>query len=174
MKRYLARRLLTVILPLVLTVGIPTVRANENQIGIGAQYWRTVNDLHKSFDRGGVSWMLTYQRTLSRLFALQTDLEWFPSGFGGVDKTIYAPQGFILFGGSLYAGMGIGILYADGHFNDKPYYALRAGFDMEILPTVHLDINFNYQFSEWEKIKTLEEDLSSDTIFMGAAVRIEF
>jgi hypothetical protein len=35
------------------------------------------------------------------------------------------------------------------------------------------DINANYRFEEWDSIKTLDEDASSDTITLGAAVRIE-
>ena len=152
----------------------PSARAASNRLGVGANYWRTVDDLDKRFDRDGISWLVTYQRTLSRLLALQSDVEWFQSGFAGATHDVFAPQAFLLAGGSIYAGVGIGILYSDGRFNDKPYYAVRAGLDMEILPTIHLDINANYQFSEWHEINRLQNRLGSDTVFMGAAVRFEF
>ncbi len=153
---------------------IPSASAGSHAIGIGANYWRTVDELDTDIDRDGLSWLATYQRNLSRLLAVQTDLEWFPSGFGGTEKDVFAPQAYLLAGGALYIGVGIGILYSDGDFNDKPYYAVRLGLDLEMLPTVHLDINANYQFSEWDTIYQLEESISSDTVFMGAAVRIEF
>ncbi len=152
----------------------PSAEARPNRLGIGANYWRAVDDLDKRFDRDGVSWLLTYQRTLSRLLALQGDVEWFQSGFAGAKHDVFAPQAFLLAGGSIYAGVGIGIYYSDGTFNDKPYYAVRAGLDMEILRTIHLDVNANYQFSEWDDINRLQDKLGSDTIFLGAAVRFEF
>ncbi len=161
-------------LVLMLCAAVPSVSASSNAIGIGANYWRTVDKLHEDFDRDGLSWLVTYQRNLSRLLAVQTDIEWFRSGFGASEKDVFAPQAYLLAGGALYAGIGIGILYSDGVFNDTPYYAVRVGFDFELLPTIHLDINGNYQFSEWDDINRLQDKIGSDTVFMGAAVRFEF
>lgn len=154
---------------------IPDAGAQTQTLGIGANYWRTVDELDADdFDRDGLSWVVTYQRHLSRLLAIQADLEWFPSGFGGTDKDVFAPQAFVLAGGSLYLGAGIGILYSDGEFNDKPYYAVRLGLDLELLPTIYFDVHANYQFSEWDDINRLQEKIGSDTVFLGAAVRFEF
>ncbi len=155
-------------------VATTPARGGGNQIGVGANYWRTLEDIGDAFDRDGLSWLITYQRNLNRLMALQADVEWFRSGFGGARNDVFAPQGFILAGGALYAGLGIGIYYSDGEFNSKPFYILRAGLDLELFPTVHLDINANYQFTEWDDINALEDKLGSDTITLGAAVRIEF
>ncbi len=156
------------------TIAVPQGYAGDNRIGFGANYWRTVDKLHHEFDRDGLSWLVSYQRNLSRLVGVQADVEWFRSGFAGSDKDVFAPQAFLLVGGALYAGLGVGILYSDGDFNDAPYYAVRLGLDFEMLPTIHLDINANYQFSEWTTINRLDKELSSDTIFIGGAVRIEF
>ncbi|HSO67327.1 MAG TPA: hypothetical protein VLP30_05670, partial [Desulfatirhabdiaceae bacterium] len=82
-------------------------------------------------------------------------------------------EAYLIIGSSLYAGLGIGIWYADDKFMEEPFYALRAGVDLEILPSVYLDINGNYRFNNWN-YEEIKEDIDGDTITLGAIVRIEF
>ena len=84
-------------------------------------------------------------------------------------ETFWSPEVFVLIGGTLYAGAGIGVYYSDGTFSNEPFYMLRAGLDIAILPFLSLDINANYRFNDWDTLET--DDLGTDTIRLGAAVR---
>jgi len=44
------------------------------------------------------------------------------------------------------------------------------GIDLLLLPKIHLDINADYRFAEWDEIY----DYDTDTITMGATVRFSF
>jgi hypothetical protein len=149
------------------------VAQGQTRIGVGAHYWRTVDNLGDDFDRDGVSYLATVQRSLFPLLALQVDVERFPDGYAGSQDAVWGPQAFAIVGGAIYAGLGIGILYSDGDFADEPFYVARAGLDLELLPGIHFDINANYQFSEWSKINELDEEVDSDTVTLGAAIRID-
>lgn len=146
----------------------------DQRIGAGLHYWRTVDSLGGEFDRDGVSYFLSYQTSVLPLLRLQADLQIFPSTFAGSDRTVYAPQALALVGKWIYAGVGVGILYADSSFADRPFYLLRAGLDLPILPSLRLDINANYHFSEWKGINEIASDIESDTITLGAALRLSF
>jgi opacity protein-like surface antigen len=143
--------------------------------GVGANYWTMLDniDVH-SIDNNGFSWLLTYQFNLAPLFKFETDVEMFPEGFQGVPSASYAPEVYLVIGSWIYGAVGAGILYADNEFADDPFYALRAGLDFELVPQVHLDLNLNYRFAEWTTKDAITEDISADTMMLGAAVRIEF
>lgn len=160
---------------LCLFLALPGVSEAGQRLGVGAHYWRTVDSIDdRDFDRDGVSWLVTYQNTLLPLLKYQVDLEMFPSSFAGSKKTVYAPQLLGIVGHWIYVGAGIGILYADSSFADRPFYLLRAGLDLPILPSLRLDINANYHFSEWKGISETADDIESDTITLGAALRLSF
>lgn len=150
--------------------------AVEHRIGGGAHYWRTIDDLEEDdfdIDEDGVAYLASYQFVASSLFKLEIDLEVFPEDFGGTDEIVYAPQVFALLGAGIYGGIGIGTYYVDDEFADDPFYSLRAGIDLEVLPSVRLDINANYTFADFESIKTVDQDIDTDTITLGAMLRIE-
>lgn len=149
--------------------------AAGQRIGAGAHYWRTVDSLdNDSFDRDGVSYLITYQGEVIPLVKYQTDLEIYRRGYAGSRYTVYAPQALAIVGGWVYGGVGIGILYADSRFANKPFYLLRAGLDLPILPRLRLDINANYHFSEWRGINRTAKDIESDTITIGGALRFAY
>lgn len=156
-----------------LLMAATSARAEGTRIGGGVHYWRTVDSLEGEIDDNGLAPVVSVQQRLGDLLALQLDVELYPDGFAGSDKDVLAPQAFVLLGSGLYAGLGIGTLYADSNFSDNPFFILRAGIDLELLPELHVDVNANYQFSEWDGINTLDEDVDSDTITLGAALRID-
>ncbi len=82
---------------------------------------------------------------------------------------MWSPEAFVLVGGTIYAGAGVGIYYSDGVFNNSPFFMLRAGLDISILPFLSLDINANYRFNDWGSLDS--SDLDTDTIRLGAALR---
>jgi opacity protein-like surface antigen len=150
-----------------------TARAASFSLGAGVHYWRTVNELgNASFDRSGAAVMLSYQYLPEGLFKLEGDVEFFPRGFGGANDAAWSPQVYFLVGGRLYAGVGAGVIYSssfDGRWSDV-FYAARAGTDFALLPRVHLDINANYRFNDWNQL----DQANTDTVTLGALLRLRF
>jgi hypothetical protein len=147
--------------------------AAEQRFGLGIHYWRAVKEItHSSFDRTGAAGMLSYQYVPVGLFKIEGDLEYFPKGFGGADTTAWSPQVYLLVGSRLYAGVGAGVIYSksfSGEFS-KVFYAARIGTDFVVLPRLHLDVNANYRFKDWNQI----DQASTDTITLGAVLRLAF
>ena len=117
---------------------------------------------------------MTYQFKPAALLKLEADLEVFPDGFQGIDGAAYAPEAYLVLGAAIYGAVGVGILHADGDFADDPFYALRAGLDLEIIPQFYLDLNVNYRFAEWAKPSDMTKDIDADTMTLGAALRLAF
>jgi hypothetical protein len=152
------------------------VRAESGQfIGVGANYWTSLRniDVH-NIDKDGFSWQATYQCQPARLLKVEADLEMFKKGFEGIDTAVYAPEGYLIIGSTIYAAAGVGILYADGDFNNKPFYALRAGLDLKLLSQLYADLNVNYRFAEWTSLSAMSHDINADTMTLGAALRLKF
>lgn len=157
---------------LLLCLACPAVaHGAEQSLGLGVHYWRTVSELsHSSFDRSGAAGMLSYQYVPVGLFRIEGDLEYFPKGFGGADTTAWSPQVYLLVGHRLYAGVGAGVIYSDsfdGKLSDV-FYAARIGTDFAVLPRLHLDVNANYRFKDWNQI----DQASTDTVTLGAVLRL--
>ncbi|OGV65122.1 MAG: hypothetical protein A2498_02115 [Lentisphaerae bacterium RIFOXYC12_FULL_60_16] len=146
-----------------------------NRLGVGVNYWKMLDDVDDDrFDENGLSWLVTYQHELAALLKLEVDLEVFPDDFLGMNDTAYAPEAYLVLGSAIYAAVGVGILYADGDFADDPFYALRAGLDLEILSDIYLDLNVNYRFAEWTNADDMADDIDGDTLTLGAALRFAF
>ena len=170
------RFLLCVLIAVAFGMGISVATA-EHRLGVGAHYLTTVDDIEvegEEIDTSALAWSLTYQYRTAAIVGLELDIERFPADFGGATDVVYAPQAFLLIGAGIYGGIGIGGYYSDSEFGSDPFYALKAGVDIEILPSVRLDINANYRFMEWESINDLENEVDTDTVTVGAAVRIAF
>lgn len=150
---------------------VPAARAATHRLGVGANYWKTVNNIDaKDFtdiDESGLSWLASYQYVPEGIFKFEVDLEYFPS-IGG-EKKFWSPEAFVLVGGTLYAGAGIGVYYDGDIFSDTPFFMLRAGIDFAILPFLFLDINANYRFNDWDTLD--KSNIDTDTIRLGAALR---
>jgi hypothetical protein len=150
---------------------VPAALAGTHRLGAGANYWKTISDLEvedaTDIDESGLSWLASYQYVPAGIFKLEIDLEYYPNLAG--EETLWSPEFFVLVGGTIYAGAGIGVYYDGEVFNDTPFYMLRAGLDFTILPFLSLDINANYRFNDWDSFDT--DDLDTDTIRLGAAIR---
>jgi hypothetical protein len=161
-------RLMMAILVLGLVLFSADLRAGEHRIGGGANYWIAVDDIDdEDIDDDGFSYLVSYQHWWDFL-GLEVDLELLPDRFG---ETAYAPEAYLLFGGTIYGGAGIGIVNIDGDFADEPFYALRVGLNLELLPKVFVDISANYRFNDTGELDNSETDIDTDTVFLGAAVR---
>jgi len=155
-----------------LCLTVPAAAADQT-FGAGIHYWRTVKEItSSSFDRSGAAGMLSYQYLPAGIFTIEGDLEYFPKGFGGADTTAWSPQVYLLVGHRLYAGVGAGVIYSksfSGELSDV-FYAARVGTDFAVLPRLHLDINANYRFKDWNQI----DQASTDTVTLGAVLRLHF
>jgi hypothetical protein len=171
------RNCLIAIALLGLAAGAATpAQAGEHRLGFGFHYWKTVDELQDDgfddIDDNGVSEVLSYQYLPSPMLRWEIDLEYFDKGFGGATERAYSPQVFLLFGRGIYAGVGVGATYSSGLADDwsDPYYAAKAGFDLLLLPKIHLDINANYQFDAWNQL----DNVDTDTLTLGAIARFSF
>jgi hypothetical protein len=109
---------------------------------------------------------------LAGFIRFEVAAEYFDKGFQGSLDWAVSPQVYILAGRGIYGGLGVGATYSDfanGSWSD-PYYIAKAGFDLLLLPKIHLDINADYRFLEWEDL----DNYDSDTITFGATVRVAF
>lgn len=149
--------------------------AGGARIGAGVHYWKTLDKIDlDEIDESGVSWIASVQFGSSSILKFQADVEIFPEKFAGFKEVAYAPQGLMILGKTVYGGVGIGTYYIDGEFADRPFYLLRAGLDLELVPTLYLDINANYRFEDWVEPEEIIDDIDTDVITLGAAVRVAF
>ncbi len=139
------------------------------RLGGGIHYVKTVGDIKDTpeFDENAYNIVGSLQLGMG-IFKFEGDVEWVPD-YGGSDQDMWLPQVFVLAGGLIYGGAGIGLGYIDGEWFDDPFYALRAGVDLPLGP-VGLDINANYRFMNTSVFEDVDnEDL--DSITFGAIVR---
>ena len=126
-----------------------------------------LDDLDEDFDDNGLSYLVSYQYWAG-LIGVELDVELLPDR---LDETAIAPQAYLLVGKGIYGGAGIGIINSDGDFADKPFFALKAGVNLEVLPSTFVDISANYRFSDEEDLDDNNKDIDTDTVFLGAAFR---
>jgi hypothetical protein len=149
--------------------------AAESSIGFGLHSWRTVDDLHSegfgNLRRSGVSYLLSYQYSPAPLLKLELDAEYFDKGFGGSSHYAIAPQAFVLVGGFVYGGLGIGTTYSKDFSNDfsSPFYVARVGVDLHLLPRIRLDVNANYHFHAFNELR----GVNTGTVTVGAVARFK-
>ena len=154
---------------------IPAHAGAIAQLGVGVHYWTMLDDIDiDEIDSDGLAWYLSARMIPDSIVSFDLELERFPDSYAAAGEDVYAPAAYLVVGNSLYAALGIGGYYTDGEFSRDPFYALRAGVTLELLPKLFLDINANYRFNNWDDIKTVDEDIGSDTITLGAAARVEF
>jgi hypothetical protein len=149
------------------------VSAAEHRFGIGANYWSSIDDIKENdgdIDDDGFSFIGMYQYWPS-LLGFGLEAEFLPDRFG---ETAIAPAAYVFVGKAIYAGAGIGITYSDSDFADQPFFALRAGLDLEIIPRIHVNIYGNYRFNDKAEFNDDDTDIDTDTIFLGAAVLFGF
>ena len=165
------KRLQTVMLLGMITMTTTGAFAGEHRIGGGANYWVAIDDIEvgdNKLDDDGLAFFGSYQYWPG-LLALEVDVEFLPDRFG---ESAVSPQAYLLVGKGIYAGVGIGTTYTDGDFVDEPFFALKAGFNLELLPGIYADIYGNYRFNDSADFDDEDTDIDTDTVFLGMAVRI--
>ncbi len=144
--------------------------AGEHRLGGGVNYWIAVEDVDfDDIDEDGLSFVGSYQYWPT-LIGLEFDLEMLPDKYG---ETAFAPQAFVLVGRSIYAGIGAGIEFRDSEFAEEPFFTVRAGLNLELLPAIWWDIYGSYRFNDTAELDNLRDHIDTDTVFLGTTVRIE-
>ncbi|HMO05113.1 MAG TPA: hypothetical protein PKC67_13575 [Kiritimatiellia bacterium] len=156
-----------------LLLSAPIVNAGEHaaRLGAGVNYWVAIDDVDvDNVDDDGFSYLLTYQYRPG-LLGLQLDAELLPDRFG---EDAYAPAAYLVVGKAIYAAAGIGIIYQDSEWADDPFYALKAGLDLNLLANIYLDISASYRIDSETDLGDAVDAIDTDTLFLGAAVRLGF
>jgi len=153
---------------------IGTATSSSAQLGLriggGIHYVKTVGDIKDTPEFDDNAFNLVASAQLDKgLFKFEGDVEWIVD-YGGSDESLWLPQAFVLVGGLVYGGVGIGTGYIDGEWFDKPFYAVRAGVDFPVGP-VSLDINANYRFMDTSVFDNIDNE-DFDSITFGAIVRV--
>ena len=156
---------------LVLAMTIAAEAQPTQRLGVGANYWTSMKSIKiDNIDRDGFSYYASYQLRPG-LLGLQLDFEWLPDRFG---EKAYAPAAYLIFGRGAYVSAGAGLVRQDGEWADNPFIALRAGLDFEILPNLFMDLGVSYRFDSKTKLSDAVDDIDTDTLYIGAALRLAF
>lgn len=141
-------------------------------LGGGIHYLRTLGSIkdNSEWDPDAIGFLVSYQYDLT-LLRMEADVEWIPD-YGGTDEALIQPQAWALLGSLIYGGIGIGIGYWDGDWQDNPFYALRAGVDLG-LSSVTLDAFASYRFQTSKVFDDIDEN-DLDALTFGAIVRFDF
>lgn len=171
-------RLLLPLIGLLFVVTTAAHAANSGailQLGVGASYWRSIEDTADTdFDTDGLGWLLSARLFPESMVHLGLEVEQSPDDYAGLAEKMYAPAAYLIVGQTLYAGLGAGMYYYDGEFADDYFYALRVGLMFELIPSLYLDINGTYRFESFGDLDEDETNIDTDTVTLGAAVRIQF
>ena len=140
-------------------------------VGGGLHYLHNLADIDENgfqgWDSNSFSLLGSVQFPLG-LIKLEGDIEYI-FNYAGSDEAMWVPQAYALIGGLIYGGVGVGIGYIDGDWQNDPFYALRGGVNLP-LGGMGLDVFASYQFQNDDELKDLTgEDL--DALTFGAILR---
>lgn len=164
------KKLLLSLLVLLFCLASAPAADQAHRIGGGVNYWVALDDLDSDFDEEGLSYLATYQYRPT-LVGFQADVEFLPDLFG---ENAIAPAAYLLVGSAIYAAAGAGMLSVDGEWADDPFFALKAGLDLELLPSIYLDISASYRFNYGIDLDDALDEIDTDTVFLGAGLRLGF
>ena len=153
-----------------------TVQAKSFEIGGGATYWYSIDEAKdKSFDRDGLAYYVSSEIFLANYLAIALEVEKMPEDFVFLEEDMYLPAAYLILGDGIYVGAGVGGYYYDGEFEGDPWFALRGGFKIPFFSNaLVLDVNVNYRTEKWDDIKNADDKIGSETLMVGAALRLAF
>ncbi len=146
----------------------------ESSLGFGPRAFRTVDSLYKPFTDSGFGGFVNWRSYWNDWAGWMAELSFYEEGFAGSKKEVLSPQAFLVLGRDLYAAVGGGYLYGDGNFSDSPFLALRAGVQGALTTWFMFDVYLGYEFAEWKGVNTIDERFESDTVVLGAGLRLLF
>lgn len=153
-----------------------SARAGSFEIGVGANYWHSLKDAitidsGEKFDEDGLGWMISTRWMWNDYMGLGIEVEQSPDSYVALEEKMYAPSAHLIIGKGIYLGFGAGTYYYDGDFYSDPWYNLRLGIKMNLLPFLALDLNANYRTDSFNKLDNVK-DVDSESLTFGAAVRL--
>jgi len=156
------------------TAGGQTGWEMRNRFGVGVHYWRGIDDGGLNMVRdNGMAWIATYQFKAAPLLKLEADVEMYPRDLVSAETRLFAPQAALILGMGIYAGLGVGTYYSEGVYSSGPFFAMRSGLDLQVLPTAFLDLSLNYRSLDWRDLRHVTRSIGFDTISFAAAFRYE-
>lgn len=163
--------LIATLLMTLLVAGRPAPAHAEGWIGGGIHYLRNLGDITADgavdLEQNSFSIIASGKNDFGPL-KLDGQLE-YVFDFVGTGEAMWQPSLWLLAGGMIYGGGGIGIGYTDGDWQKNPFYALRAGAAIP-LDKIELDVYGTYRFQNEAELKSLTgEDL--DSVTFAALVR---
>jgi hypothetical protein len=160
------------IMIILLIAGMAGTAECGSSIGGGIHYLRTLGSIKDTpeWDPDAIGFLVSYQYEFT-LLKVEADLELIPD-YGGTDENLFQPHAWALLGGSIYGGAGIGIGYYNADWQDNPFYAIRAGIDLDLGP-VALDAYASYRFQTSKVFDDIDED-DLDALTFAAIVRFDF
>ena len=158
----------------VLAMSVAPVRAEEASLGLGLRVFRTVDSLPNAFTEMGVGGYVNWRTFWTEWVSGQLELALYEDGYAGAPQEVLSPQAFVLLGREWYAGLGAGMLFADGDFSDQPFLALRAGYQRGWTDWMTFDVSVTYEYAEWEGDNDEDASEESDTVVLAAGVRMYF
>jgi hypothetical protein len=84
------------------------------------------------------------------------------------NNDLFQPSLWLLAGGLVYGGAGIGIGYIDGDWQDRPFYGLRLGANLQIT-RFDVDVFTQYRFQSTRQLENVVDNL--DALTFGAQLR---
>ncbi|MCX7819289.1 MAG: hypothetical protein N2652_08785 [Kiritimatiellae bacterium] len=148
---------------------LPAQERAELRIGGGATYWVALDEIEvEQIDENGFSYLVSLQLR-NPMAGIGVDAELMPERFG---EDAYCGQAYVVLGRGLYAGAGVGLTMVDGEVQEDPFFSLRAGVDIEVLRGLHLDVAVQYRFHDTADLKDENLEIDSDTVYLGAALRL--
>ena len=168
------RTVLTLAPFLIVSWSAEPAAAAEHRIGIGAHFWKTVDDLaddgFDDIEEDGLAWVVSYQYLPRGLLNFEIDLEYYDDGFGGSTEGSWAPIGFVLLGNRIYVGAGVGVTVLDGLDDvSDPFYVGRVGYQIDLLGALRLDINANYRANAFSEL----DEADTDAVTLGVHLRVK-
>ena len=149
--------------------------AGDHYLGLGAHFWKTVDDLtgdgFDGIEDDGLAWVVSYQYDPESLLKFELDLEYYDGGFAGSPDSAVTPIGFVMVGSKLYGALGVGLTYSGGLQDDvsDPFYAARVGYVLSLLPGIRVDLNANYRAGAFNDL----DQADTDAITVGAILRFK-
>lgn len=152
------------------------VSAAHIEVGVGANYWYALDDaIDQSFDEDGLGWLVSTRFMFTDYLGIGLELERSPDNFIQFDEPMYSPAAYLILGNGIYAAIGVGTYYYDGDFYSDCWYALRAGLKIPLfVDAIVLDINANYRCDSWKDIGDAKDEIDTDNVILGAAIRLVF
>ena len=146
----------------------------ESSLGIGPRVFRKVDNVPRQYTEMGAGAFVNWRTYWTDLVSGQVELALYEDGFAGSPKEVIAPQAFVLLGREFYAGFGAGILFSDGDLADKPFLALRVGYQWPWGEALTVDLNATYEYGEWDGVSKFLPKEESDTLSIGLGLRLNF